>query len=206
MESKSYFASGLFATLFKKIAIHHADYFRSEDDVVAIGTFLLRTFYIELKNAISYLELDLAETLSTIVFAVVNTKDKEAYSIMVGDGTTYVDGKIFTEKPLNNAPLYISFFLDKGFDNFLKENVFKNYHQVEKTISVMSDGIDSFRNLKENRFINEEEKEEIVDFLLKDEKLFKNSIGMARKCNILETKKLVPSDDLSISRLIFFET
>jgi len=205
MESKSYFASGLFATLFKKIAIHHADFFSTEEDPAAIAKFLIRTFFAEFKSAVSYLELNIAETLSTIVYSVVNIETKEACSVMIGDGTVYVDGKIETEKPENNAPQYISLFFHKSFEELWEEDVFCYNHTVEKTISVMSDGIDSFRNMKENRFVTDEEKEYIVEILLKNEKFFKNAIGMARKCNILENEKLVPSDDLSIARLVFFE-
>jgi len=69
----------------------------------------------------------------------------------------------------------------------------------------MTDGIDSFK--QNNKFISQEQKDEIIDTLLKDEKFFTsgNKIPLQRKCNILENAKLLPSDDLAIARLIFLD-
>jgi len=203
---KSYFASGLFAKLFKKIAIHHADYFTKHDDVYDISKFLLRTFFAELKSAMSYLELGVAEVQSTIVYSVINTDTKHSNSVMIGDGTVYIDGKIETEQPEGNAPRYICYFLDLDFEQLWSQEVFEYYHKVEKTISVMTDGIDSFK--EKNQFISQEQKDQIIHSLLEDEKFFTtgNEIPLQRKCNILENAGLIPSDDLAIARLVFLET
>ena len=68
----------------------------------------------------------------------------------------------------------------------------------------MTDGIDSFFNKKANRYINDEEKEMVIDRLLKSNQYVTNVIGLAKHCNILQTfYNFEPKDDLSISRLTF---
>jgi len=203
--TKSYFASGLFYKLFKKISLHHADYFRSNNNVEDISKFLLRTFFSELKSAMSYLELNVKEVQSTIVLSVINTETKLSHSIMVGDGSVYLDGKIETEQPENNAPRYICYFLGMEFEEFWSQEVFEYDHKVERTISVMTDGIDSFKI--KNQFISQEQKGHIIDTLLRDERFFSvdGQIPLQKKCNILEIDGLLPSDDLAIARLVFLE-
>lgn len=204
----SYFASGLFAKILKKIAIEEEGFFKqiNEDsnleDVVNV---IMCSFFFELKKAKYYLKLDDSEILSTIVLSAVNLKTKQAFSIIVGDGSVYIDGKINTIHPEKNAPRYITYFLEKKYEDFWKENINKYTLEVKDTIAVMSDGIDSFRHYSENRYVNDAEKADIIYRFLKSKYLLDNKVGLARICNILDSEHLAPSDDLSIAHITFVE-
>jgi hypothetical protein len=205
----SYFASGLFAKIFKKIAIQYKTYIENINDfspLEGVSYTLMKLFFNELKYSFYYFELDLTEILSTIVLSVVNLKTKESYSIIAGDGSIYVDGTMHTVQPNNeNAPNYISYYLSSSFDDIWKNNVYKYNFKVEKTIAVLSDGIDSFKNYNENRYVNEDEKNEIIKQFFESGYLLNNKIGLSRICNIFEDKNIAPSDDLSIAHITFVE-
>jgi len=205
----SYFASGLFAKIFKKIAIQHKTFLESineESNLEDVVHTLIELFFNELRYSFNYFVLDLTEILSTIVLSAVNLKTKQSYSIIVGDGSIYIDGKIHTIKPTNeNAPDYIAYYLTSLFSDVWKNNVYKYNFKIEKTIAVMSDGIDSFRNYDENRYITDDEKDEIIKRFFESGFLLNNKIGLARICNILDDKNIAPSDDLSIAHITFVE-
>jgi len=154
---------------------------------------------------VHYLELIPKEVLATIVMAVVDLEKKKAFVAMIGDGSIYIDGEMHTVDCPGNAPMYLAAFLDReNFKDVWEEAlVFSGTYTFNETIAVMTDGIDSFFNKKDNRYINDEEKEMVINQLLKSNS-FKNEIGLARICNILQTyNHFEPKDDLSISRLTF---
>ena len=205
----SYFASGLFAKLFKKIAIQHKTYLENLDEnsnLRHVTYNLMELFFNELKYSFSYFVLDLSEILSTIVLSVVNIKTKQSYSVIVGDGSIYIDGIIHSINAEENAPYYISYFLSTPFADVWEYNINKYSFKVERVIAVLSDGIDSFKNYNENRYVTEAEKKDIIARFLESNYLLNNKIGLARICNMLETESnIAPSDDLSIAHITFVE-
>ncbi len=205
----SYFASGLFAKILKKIAIEDKGYFETVNEgtnLENVVEYIICTFFHELNKATSYLKLDYSEILSTIVLSAINLKTKQSFSIIIGDGTVYIDGEINTIHAEKNAPQYITYFLEKNYEDFWKENVNKYKAEIKDTIAVMSDGIDSFKNYSENRYINEIEKTDIIHRFFKSKLFIGNKIGLAKICNILEEfSHIAPSDDLSIAHITFVE-
>jgi len=204
----SYFASGLFAKILKKIAIEEENFFKQineETSLEDIVNVIMCSFFYELKKAKYYLKLDDSEILSTIVLSAINLKTKQSFSIIIGDGSVYVDGEINTIQPEKNAPRYIAYFLGKKYEDFWSDDVNKYKAKVKDTIAVMSDGIDSFRHYSENRYVNETEKADIIHRFFKSGYLLDNKVGLARICNILDSEHFAPSDDLSIAHITFIE-
>ena len=205
----SYFASGLFAKLFKKIAIQHKIYLENlneNSDLEKVTYNLMELFFDELKYSFSYFVLDLSEILSTIVLSVVNLKTKKAYSIIAGDGSLYIDGKIHSINADENAPKYISYYLQSPFPDVWENNINKYNFEVQKVIAVLSDGIDSFKNYNENRYVTETEKSDIIARFFESTYLLDNAVGLARICNMIEKESnIAPNDDLSIAHITFIE-
>jgi len=205
----SYFASGLFAKILKKIAIRNREYFEKinqDSNLEDVVHNITRLFFDELKHTIAYYELDNKEALSTIVLSAVNLITKQSFSIIIGDGSVYVDGDIYTVQPEKNEPQYIAYSIKRDFEDFWGKSVNKYTFTIKDTIAVMSDGIDSFKKYNENRYVNEIEKADIVYRFFKSRLFLSNKIGLARICNILETEeRIAPNDDLSIAHITFVE-
>lgn len=206
----SYFASALFAKIFKKIAIEGKGYFESLNEnshLETIAYTIIHWFFEELKYVVNYLELDISEVLSTIVFSLVNIKTKKSYSVIFGDGSIYVNGETFSVHAENNAPNYIAGHLNEQFYDVWENNcAFKRNFDVKETIAVLSDGIDSFRSYREGRYVNDIEKEDILYRFFRSGRFLDSKIGLAKICNILDSEKhIAPSDDLSIAHITFVE-
>jgi hypothetical protein len=204
----SYFASGLFAKILKKIAIQNKVYFESLDensDLESVMYTIMDWFFNELKYSFDYLKLTIKEALSTIAVSVVNIKTKNSYSVIIGDGSVYVDGMMNSIKPKDNAPDYITYYLTSTFFNIWNNNVYKYSFKIKNTIAVLTDGIDSFKDYNENRYLNSDEKKEVIYQFFESGYLLDNKIGLARICNILDGKNIAPSDDLSIAHITFVE-
>lgn len=204
---KSSFASGLLGKIFRKILIQDKFYYEEAVDEVSLENicrYTIRRAFLELKHIVHYLELVPKEVLATIVLAVVDLEKGEAHAIMIGDGSIYVDGHIESINCPGNQPQYLAYFLHyEEFKEVWHLSVaFSKSYKFEKTVAVMSDGIDSFFNRDAHRYVNEEERAMIIDTLLKSDRYLKSKIGLAKLCNILQTEnKFEPVDDLAISRL-----
>ena len=85
----------------------------------------MRRFFDEIKHLKNYLELDESEILSTIVMSVVNLNTQNSYSIIIGDGSVYIDGIMYSVKTEKNEPKYIGYFLNEEFEHFWGDHVFK---------------------------------------------------------------------------------
>jgi len=153
--------------------------------------------YSQLNLISSILKLDPLEILSTMILVIV--RDNQAHVIVSGDGCVYLsDGTSAEETKIEspgNAPDYLAYHLKDLQETYIS---LKDYSfEVNKTISICSDGIYSFtdRNKKDVSDI-------IIPRLLYDESLLKSEAMLARKYNLLLKEGYSNYDDLSIVRFI----
>lgn len=158
------------------------------------------------------------EMLSTIIFLLLDTKEQTGRVISIGDGFLHINGEAI-EIDQNNMPAYITYSKNsmatrEKFDNWL--NVQENIFDIDKMndITISTDGILSFVDVKDIHSIAKDEAEYVtknvkkdsgfaVRFLAEDTTLINNSAMFGRKCNILKNRyRLVNYDDLGIVRII----
>ncbi len=207
--TKSHFASALLGKIFNKILVQDESYYKESVGQISleeICKYTIRRVFLELKHISNYLELVPKEALATIVMGAVDLQKKEVHTLMIGDGSVYVDGELHSIDCPENKPQYLAYFLH--YENFVDvwrdALVFSQTQSFNNTVAVMTDGIDSFFNKQANRYIDDAEKEKVVEMLLKSDRFLKNPVGLARICNILQmNNKFEPNDDLAIVRLTF---
>lgn len=198
--TESHFASSLFKRIFYSILSNTRN--TSADKEVSVY-YLMEQFYAQLQEVVLMLNLRSDMILSTIVLSCTNVKDKTAFAIIAGDGLISIDGKTMVNiEPENNAPDYIAYHLNKSLYDIWEKHIFKyEFTNIEKTISVCSDGICSFKSKQKL----EEDFE--YNYLLVDDRFINNENMLSRKCKILNNQHdTFHGDDLSIIRIDFKQT
>jgi hypothetical protein len=193
----SYFASKLFANMFKKTI----DDLSEEEVSIKNFPSLVNIFFKNLNKAIKAIGLDTEESLSTAVIFVYETGSFDLHIKFFGDGVAYANNnnlEVFNNDE-NNKPDYICYSLDE----ILKGNNFNKYWEMKKSFvtntkdfSVSSDGIFSFVKANENEpdFLCE-------NYLIQDNFLYKNPASLKRKLNIIRNKGYNHYDDITIIRV-----
>lgn len=152
---------------------------------------VLEFMHVDLGILRKYLNLEINELLSTIIYLTVD-KINEQYSIrMIGDGCIFRnDNKRDIDFP-DNAPPYLAYFLDEKFEKVLDKSTWMFSSTLEDLLVISTDGITSFN------IMDEEKQKEIEDYLFND-KLIKSKAMFDRKCNILSNQKVFHQDDLTM--------
>ena len=204
MGNESHFASSLIGKILLKGAkeIHFKDFFEKEKKH---GKFILKNLMellfkdlISLKNN---LQLEKEGLLSTLVLGIIDLKKKNAEIICVGDGIVSCNGKLY-EFEQNNKPDYLAYHLHENFSEwFEKQNQKLSFSDIYD-LGISTDGIFTFRKFDDKNY-EQNEKIDLVNYLLIDENKNKNEYMLRKKTNHIETKwGLKPSDDLAIIRII----
>lgn len=193
----SYFASKLFANLFKKTI----EDLNEEDVNINKFPSLVNGFFTNLNKAIKSIGLNTEETLSTAVLFIYELSSSDLLVKFFGDGVAYANNQylqIFNNDE-ENKPDYIGYSLDE----ILEGNNFNKYWDMKKSFvtntkdfSVSSDGIFSFVKA------NEHEPDFLVEnYLIQDNFLYKNPASLKRKLNIIRNKGYDHHDDVTIIRV-----
>jgi hypothetical protein len=203
MATDSYFASTLIGKLLRKIAyeyLYKEGINKNNTDTEYLLKNVLRDLFSELKNMRNQLMLNSKELLSTIILMIIDTKSNAGALIVIGDGLICIDGEI-TDFDQDNKPDYIGFHINEDFNNWYNQQTQKIKFENIKDISIASDGILSFKKLKQT---DSEEQIEPVNYLLKDSTNPNNSDMLNTKLKHLENKYgLLPTDDLAVIRIVF---
>ena len=190
----SHFASSLFKKILRKVIEESLVFKGSPEEICKI---VLNKFFISLIAIKNILTLNLDEILSTIVFSITDFSTRMSFVVISGDGAYMVNDELY-EVDQNNQPDYIAYHLNETFEKVWNTFYIMNHENVED-ISVMSDGIFTFKN---EGLISLEEP---MNSLLREQKILKSKAMLPRLCNILDKKGYYHYDDLSIVRLIFIE-
>ncbi len=194
----SHFASTLTCKLIRKIA-ENKKLTKPDTTAKEIGLDLLKQFIEELKELQKQLQLETNELLSTLILVVFNKT--QAWLTVLGDGVWSLDGKTHIIDQ-NNTPDYPAYHLkdcEETLQKYLTQNSFKFENPQE--LAIATDGILSFASSQSPR---NKSKDEIINYLLFDEKFTQHPNMLTRKCNILRSQnQMVNMDDLAIIRILF---
>lgn len=196
----SHFASELMAKLFRKHIKRVLKYRMLDAPIVLsdIGEKIIRDVFLGLLVTKSDLELNEFEILSTVVFAIIDTRKNDAYCIISGDGMIFVNGHPYEKVSKDNMPDYMAYYLNGEKPGFLG-SLMKFHVEDVKDLSVCSDGIGTFLRGDGTRVENSIIYEKLLtgDFLQKSEAM------LARRINLIEKNEgFMHFDDISIVRYI----
>lgn len=204
----SHFAS----TMFKKIISNLVPDFLAENIELTTANILSKLvleFRLELKKIMDMLNVNMFnEMLSTLCLCLYDKMNSVCSVIICGDGVCAIDGNIYTKHDENGESVYYITSVD-GFDEQeLKENTLSYLVNeafslvnipVNKTVSISTDGIDSFVSLY--GFKSSDEPRELF---LNSELYVNNRIMLKRIYNILSSReeKVINIDDIAVARII----
>lgn len=194
----SHFAATLMAKIFGKLV---------ERQEIIISKNLMFQIFTELAHIQKQLNLKTDELLATIVLAVFEKKNKSAEIIVVGDGMFVVNGQTI-KIDQDNKPIYPAYLLNKAdsesiFDHWFNQFQYKYSFYEVNNIFLATDGIFSFRNIKNSLHIQQEIDDFVIDYLANDNFLLPNKSMLKRKCNLLNRKHFLHNlDDLAMIRLV----
>lgn len=204
MGKESHFASTLTAKILRKVSKEISYQTFVERDNKTIGQYLkliLHRLFVEIGQIKNQLLLETEELLSTLILGVLNKSSKSIDVIIVGDGLICSNGILY-EYEQDDQPDYLGYHLFEDFESWFQNQNQKISLENINDLSMVTDGIFTFRNFNGKKY--PELKEEKVISLLLVDKTGKNQENMLLK-KMLELKNefgLMPGDDLTIIRIL----
>lgn len=200
---ESYFASTLIGKILRK-AINEIAYKafaekRKLNIKQLIGK-IMELLFLELKELKNKLMLNKYELLSTIIIGVVDAEAKTAEVLTVGDGLVSCNGELF-EYDQNNKPDYLGYHLDMTFKDWYDQQSQRLSLENVKDLSIATDGILSFQNVKEEKTKNTEIKRPI-EYLLNNLEYNKEEYMLRKKIMNMGKDGIKPMDDVAIIRCL----
>lgn len=204
MGTESHFAAILIGKLLRKIAkdFFYQEFIQSKKSTIKedLNTILSQLFsqLIPIKNQ---LHLETEELLSTLILGLVNSQEKCAEIIVIGDGLIFHNGDLHYFDQ-DNQPDYLGYHLQENFPSWLaKQKQCLSLEQVQD-LSIASDGIYTFKKINNHSYKTVSE-EDLIHFLLQDKREHHNERMLHKKMNHIEKNwGLKPSDDLTIIRMM----
>ena len=202
MGTESVFASILFGKILRDIS--KKKFYEEFISNVSVDSKLkLKEVLKELINKIKVIKnqlgLETNELLSTLIIGIINTKYSTAEFLTIGDGLICVDGKL-TEYEQNDKPDYLGYHLKDDFNNWFENQNQKLSISYFKDLSICTDGIFTFKNLKNKD--NKKSEDEIIQYLLIDNEYSEFDNFLDRKIRSLKEKyNHIVTDDLAIIRV-----
>ena len=205
MGIESYFASTLIGKLLKKISkeIGYLLYLNQlPNDIDILSKYIFKQLFNQLKNIQGQLFLDKYELLSTLVFKIINVKERTAKAIVIGDGLVVCNG-ITYDFDQNNQPDYLGYHLEKDFENWFETIEQELFLENIFDISISTDGIYTFKPFNQLAESCYSENYFIERLLIEQPMDLEKGAFQRQLLEIEEEEYLKPSDDLAFIRLIF---
>lgn len=202
MGTESVFASMLFGKILRNIAKK-----KFYEEFVAQNPIQLKD---QLKEVIriliedtrllkNQLGLETNELLSTLIVGIVDTKDAKAEFLTIGDGLICKDGELI-EYEQDDKPDYLGYHLADDFEKWFDNQKQKLTVSHFKDLSICTDGIFTFKNLKDKS--KQKPENEIITYLLVDNEGAAFDNFLDRKIRVLkEVWNHLVTDDLAIIRI-----
>jgi len=160
----------------------------------------LRELFCQIKQIKSQLDLTTHELLSTLILGIVDQVTANVSLITVGDGLIFYDGRIISYDQ-DDKPDYLGYHLDEDFDSWFDTQQQTLFLSGFKNLSICTDGIFSFKNLKHQP--DQKNEQDIIEYLLMDEQYMEYDNFLERKIKMLKDEmNHVVTDDLAIIRMI----
>ena len=204
MGTDSHFAAGLIAKVLRRIAKQtNLRSFAERTTHTATGLLkdTLRTLFTDLKRLNADLDLADDELLSTLLLAIVDTKEQNAEIVVIGDGVVACDEEIL-EFDHDDKPDYLGYHLHEDFDdywNLLTQRVTARDFQ---DLALSTDGVFSFRPFSYDSYRPVTE-EELISFLLLHREEGAGETAYRRKLvYVKSTFGLEATDDFTVVRAL----
>jgi hypothetical protein len=201
MGTDSHFASTLTGKILRKIAkeIRFKEFVeKNSAPPSALLKTILRQLFDHLRNLKNHLQLERDETLTTLLFAVVDVTAKTGEFMCIGDGVVYLNDQLFDFEQ-NNKPDYLGYHLSEDFEYwFSKQKQRISQHGI-RSFSLSTDGIFTFSKFNVGIY---DEPGDVIEYLLRDT-TGSNSVDMLnQKMIAIKTNwGLKPTDDLAVIRV-----
>lgn len=205
MATDSYFAATLTGKLLRKISTEE-NYRLFRENINAdrpeiLLKKILQRLFDELNTMKNQLLLNKDELLTTLILLILDTKERNAVAIVIGDGLLSVNGQI-TEFDQDNKPDYLGYHLHKDFEQWYSRQQQVVHISHWEDIAIATDGIFTF-----SPFTNQSYPEaDPLQFLLADTSHQENSDMLDLKLKgLLHQHGLKNTDDLALIRVINIE-
>jgi hypothetical protein len=200
----AHFATGLIAKVLRRIAKQtnlRSFAERTSPTTEQLLKDTLRTLLADLARLSSDLDLDQVELLSTLVLAIVDTQDRHAEIVVIGDGVIACDEEII-EFDQQNKPDYLGYHLHEDFDDYWNLLTQRVTATDFLDLALASDGVFAFRAFSHDSYRPVTE-EELISFLLCHRDEGPDETAYRRKViYISNTFGLKPTDDLTVVRVM----
>ena len=214
MSNESQFVSNLSAKILNIIIPRLINYKRFDPSIFAYD--ISKTYFKLLLHFKEELALTEDELLTTMILLVYNNENKKGRIIAFGDGYIRIDGKVMDiengkvtpENPEGGVYYPIQYiedifgedteYSDRKFEDFIATHPDQWFFHDPKDIIIASDGITSWKNIK-NKNPNISSPEE---FITTDKNFQELPLMLTRKYNQLVYDGWFTVDDISIVRLI----
>lgn len=203
MAKESVFASILYGKVLRNIA--RAKYYEdlrmdSARELKSLLREILQNLFEELRILQNQMALEANELMSTLIVGVIDTKEACAELLTVGDGLIVANG-IQYEYDQNDKPDYLGYHLAEDFKHWYSKQQQRISLKNITDLSISTDGIFSFKNLKDGH--EQISEEEIINFLLIDKEGMEFNNFFDRKIRALEKEsRLQLTDDLALIRML----
>ncbi|WP_262713716.1 protein phosphatase 2C domain-containing protein [Neolewinella aurantiaca] len=203
MGKDSHFASSLIAKVLRRIAKQtnlRSFAERTQHTTRDLLKDTLRTLFSDLVRLNADLDLDYDELLSTLVLAIVDTQERNAEILAIGDGVIACDEEI-VEFNHDNKPDYLGYHLHEDFEDYWNVLTQRVSAQDFQDLALATDGVLSFRAFSHDSYRPVTD-DELLTFLLVDREEGAEDTAYRRKViYIKNTFGLEATDDLTVVRL-----
>jgi len=200
----SHFASTLIGKLLRKIAKQEAYREYAKQEQLEINLLLENIslqLFEELGNLNRQLDLKSDEILSTLILGIIDTENKKAELVIIGDGFIHCNGENF-EYENDNKPDYIGYHLNMDKNLWYQTRTEKKSVDNILDLTISTDGIHTFKNHDGKKYIEISQDQIMAEFF--EDKTNSDNPNKLKKTliKIKNENGLMPSDDLTMIRVI----
>jgi hypothetical protein len=205
MGDDAHFAPGLIRKVLRRIARQtnlrtFAE--RTNPSTVDLLKATVKTLFSDLRRLKADLDLSDTELLSTLMLAIVDTRNCKAEMLVIGDGVIACDEEII-EFNQENKPDYLGYHLTEDFEDYWNSLTQRVSASSFQDLAMASDGVFSFKAFSRDSYRPVTE-DELVSFLLLDREEGPTENAYRRKLMyISNTFGLKASDDLTVVRVSY---
>ncbi len=204
MGTDSHFAAGLITKVLRRIAKQtNLRSFAEQTTHTTAGLLKasLRTLFNDLKRLNAELDLADDELLSTLLLAIVDTRERNAEIVIIGDGVIACDEEIL-EFNQENKPDYLGYHLHEDFEDYWNLLTQRVSAQDFLDLALSTDGVFSFRPFSHDSYRPVTE-EELLSFLLLHREEGAEDTAYRRKViYVKNTFGLEATDDFTVVRVL----
>ncbi len=204
MGRESHFAATLLGKILRKVAKELSFQFFVQKTTLGLEPCLRKVMAATFQNVQQLqhsLMLEQEELLSTLLLGIYDQAHQQAEILAIGDGLICCNGLLY-EFEQDNRPDYLGYHLHEDFDEWYDLQTQRLSFSKIEDLSLVTDGIFSFKPFNDQAYpkINEVE---IIDAFLLNQAGKSQELMLRQQLIQLETHHgLRPSDDLTIVRLI----